>query len=272
MRNLVAFFLKHQFFSLFLILEVVAFSMLTYSFSYQRMLRFHVVSDVSGTLFKDYHAITQFFHLKEKNRQLLEENGRLYNMLLGSMLSPDTCAPDRRDSAYLYVPATVVRNTVNRINNFIILDKGKNQGIEKEMGIMSDKGIAGIIIGVSGNYAIAMSLLNTHSHISARIKKNDQLVNVVWDEKHDRNGEVIDIPAHVQLHEGDTIVTSGNSFIFPAGLNIGVITHFEKSKNNSLNKAALKFSTDFNSLHYVYVINSLDKEEKIQLLEGAGNE
>ncbi len=272
MRNLVAFFLKHQFFSLFIILEIIAFSMLSYSFSYQRMLRFHVASDVSGTIFKDYHAITGFLHLKEKNRQLLEENGRLFYMLLGSMLAPDTCAPVRRDSAYVYIPATVVRNTVNRTNNFILLDKGKKQGVQKEMGIMSDKGIAGIVIGVSGNYAIAMSLLNTHAHISARIKKNDQLVNVVWDEQHDRNGEVIDIPAHVLLLAGDSIVTSGNSFIFPAGLNIGVITHFEKSKNNSLNKAALKFSTDFNSLHYVYIIKSLDKKEKIKLLEEAGNE
>jgi rod shape-determining protein MreC len=272
MRNLLAFFLKHQFFSLFIILEIIAFVMLTYSFSYPRMLRFQVINDVSGTIFSDYHAVIGFFNLKEKNRQLLEENGRLYNMLLGKMLTPDTCAPVRRDSAYLYIPATVVRNTVNRENNFIVLDKGKKQGIRKEMGVMSNKGIAGIIIGVSENYSVALSLLNTHTHISARIKKNNQLVNVIWDEKHDLGGEVIDIPAHVILQKGDTIVTSGNSFIFPAGLNIGVISGFEKSKNNSLNKAEMQFCTDFNSLHYVYIIKSLDKEEKIKLLEEAENE
>ncbi len=272
MRNLVAFFLKHQFFSLFVILETIALVMLSYSYSYQRMLRFNAVSDVSGTLFADYHAITDYFHLKEENKTLLQENGRLFNMLLAGMLETDTGNLKTEDSSYVYIPAVVLRNTVNRNNNYIVLDKGKDDGIEKEMGIVSDNGIAGIIIGVSKHYAVALSLLNTHAHISARIKKNHQLVNVVWDEQHDTNGEVVDIPAHVLLSEGDTIVTSGNSFIFPAGLNVGVISRFEKSRNNSLNKAGLKFSTDFNSLYYVYIIKNLHKKEKLKLLEEAEDE
>ncbi len=272
MRNLLAFFLKHQFFSLFVILEIISFALLTHSYSYQRMLRFNAASDISGGLYESYHNITAYFHLKEKNRQLLAENARLYNMLLTGMLSQDSNYRVHEDSSFLYIPATVIRNTINQPNNFIVLDRGKKQGVEKEMGLISDKGIAGIVIGVSKNYAIALSLLNTHTHISARIKKNDQLVNVVWDEGHRLNGLVIDIPAHIQLQKGDTIVTSGNSFIFPAGLNIGVVTAFEKSKNNSLNQARLQFCTDFNSLHYVYIIKNLDKKEKIKLLEDAEDE
>ncbi len=272
MRNLVAFFLKHQFFSLFLILEMIALAMLSNSFSYPRMLRFNAASDISGTLFADYHAITGYFRLREENKSLLRENSRLYNMLLAEMLTADSNRRGSRDSSYVYIPATVLRNTVNRSNNFIVLNKGKEDGIEKEMGIVSDRGIAGIIIGVSKHYAVALSLLNTHAHISARIKKNHQLVNVIWDEQHDTNGEVVDIPAHVSLQKGDTIVTSGNSFIFPAGLNIGVIDRFEKSPNNSLNKADLKFSTDFNSLLYVYILQNVHKKEQIKLLEEAEDE
>ena len=272
MRNLLTFFLKHQFFSLFIILEITSFAMLTNSLSYQRMLSFNAASDISGNVFNTYNGITGYFNLKEKNKQLLEENGRLFNMLLTNILTPDSSYREKKDSAFQYIPATVIRNTVNHVNNFIVLDKGKKQGIKKEMGVSSDNGVAGIIIGVSKNYSIAMSLLNTHSHISARIKKNDQLVNVVWGEKQGQLGEVIDISAHIQLNRGDTIVTSGNSFIFPAGLNIGTILDFEKSKNHDLNKAGLQFCTDFNSLHYVYIINSLDKKEKMKLLEDAKNE
>ena len=272
MRNLLAFFLKHQFFSLFIILEIISFALLTNSFSYQRMLRFNAASDISGTVYNSYHNITGYFNLKEKNKQLLEENSRLYNMLLTGMLAPDTVFSQRKDSSYVYIPATVIRNTVNRVNNFIVLNKGEKQGVQKEMGLVSDKGIAGIVIGVSKNYSVAMSLLNTHTRISARIKKNDQLVNVIWDEGHGMKGTVIDIPAHIQLHRGDTIVTSGNSFIFPAGLNVGIVTSFEKSKNNSLNQAGIQFCTDFNSLHYVYAIKNLDKKEELKLLEEAENE
>ncbi len=272
MRNLLAFFLKHQFFSLFIVLEIVSFILLSNSFSYQRMLSFNTASDISGTIFNAYHNLKDYFDLKEKNRQLLEENSLLHNMLLTEILVPDTNYREKKDSSFLYIPATVIRNTVNNINNFIVLNKGKKQGVQKEMGILSSKGIAGIIIGVSDNYSIAMSLLNTHTHISARIKKDKQLVNVIWDEKHKNYGEVVDIPAYIHLNPGDTIVTSGNSFIFPAGLNVGTIETFEKSKNHSLNKAVLRFSTNFNSLYYVYIIKNLDKKEKIKLLEGAENE
>jgi len=268
MRNLLSFFLKHQFFSLFIILEIASFVMLMNGFSYQRMLSFNAASDISGNVFNTYHGMTAYFDLKEKNRQLLEENARLFNMLLTNTLAPDSNYREKEDSSYQYIPAVVIRNTVNHVNNFIVLNKGRKQGIQKEMGILSDKGIAGIIIGVSQNYSLAMSLLNTHAHISARIKKDDQLVNVAWGEKQGRLGEVIDIPAYIQLNIGDTIITSGNSFIFPAGLNIGTVHDFEKSKNHNLNKATLQFSTDFNRLHYVYIIKSLEKKEKMKLLEG----
>ncbi len=267
MRNLLAFFLKHQFFSLFILLEIISFVMLMNSFSYQRMLSFNAASDISGDVFNTYHEMSAYFDLKEQNKQLLTENVHLHNLLLTNFLPSDTTYRGEKDSSYRYIPAIVIRNTVNHINNFIVLNKGKNQGIQKEMGVLSDKGIAGIIIGVSENYSLAMSLLNTHSHISARIKKNDQLVNVIWGEKQGTLGEVVDIPAHIQLNKGDTIITSGNSFIFPAGLNIGTVYNFEKSKNHNLNKAVLQYRTDFNSLHFVYIIKSLEKKEKMKLLE-----
>jgi rod shape-determining protein MreC len=272
MRNVLLFFQKHQFFSLFVILEVISFLMLSHSYSYQRMLRFNAASDVTGTFYTAYHNLTDYIHLKEENRQLLEENGRLYNMLLSQTLSPDSTHYNKSDSSYRYIPAMVVHSTVNHANNFIILNKGKRQGVQKEMGVVSGKGIAGIVVGVSAHYAIALSLLNRHTHISGRIKKDHQLVNVVWDNGHGQKGKVIDIPAHIQLQAGDTIITSGNSFVFPPGLNIGVVTDFEKSKNNTLNKAGLRFCTDFNSLHYVYVIKNLDKQEKIKLLKEASHE
>ncbi len=272
MRNLLTFFRKHQFFSLFIILEIISVVMLMNSFSYQRMLSFNAASDISGDVFNTYHKMTDYFDLKEKNQQLLEENGRLFNMLLTYTLAPDSSFSEKKVASFQYIPAIVIRNTMNHVNNYIVLNKGKKQGIQKEMGVLSSKGIAGIIIGVSQNYSLAMSLLNTHTHISARIKKNHQLVNVIWGKKQGRQGEVVDISAHIQLNRGDTIITSGNSFIFPAGINIGTIGNFEKSKNHNLNKAGLDFSTDFNSLHYVYIIKSLDKKEQMKLLEDAKNE
>ncbi|VAW30424.1 hypothetical protein MNBD_BACTEROID07-962, partial [hydrothermal vent metagenome] len=115
MRNLLTFFVKHQFFSLFLILEIASFVMLMNGFSYQRMLSFNAASDISGDVFNTYHGVTAYFDLREKNRQLLEENSRLFNMLLASTLAPDSSYREKEDSAYQYISAVVIRNTVNHI-------------------------------------------------------------------------------------------------------------------------------------------------------------
>lgn len=268
MRNLIIFLWKHQFFVLFIILEVMAFSMLVNTYSYQRTLSFNAANDVTGDILDASNNVSNYFFLKAENKKLLEENARLRDKLKSSYLYLDTTRI-HKDSLYVYIPATVVRNTVNRFDNFMVLNVGKNQGISKEMGVVSDQGIAGIVIGVSNNYCIALSLLNENAKISARIKKNNQLVNVIWNPDNHTVGEVVDIPAHFNLNEGDTIVTSGNSFIFPAGLVVGTVLSYHRSENEGLSTATLKYSTPFGQLHYVYLLKNLKKKEQLQLIKEA---
>ena len=266
MRNLIIFLWKHQFFFLFLILEIVAFSMLVNSYSYQRSLSFNAANDVTGGILNVSNNISSYFFLKEENERLLAENALLRDSLRSFVAVSDT-AEVKQDSMYVYIPATVVRNTVNHYDNFMVLNVGKKQGIKKEMGVISDKGVAGIVIGVSENYCIALSLMNENAKISGRILKNNQLVNVVWDPKNHYFGKVTDIPAHFNLNPGDTIVTSGNSFIFPAGLVIGTIVSYHRSENEGLSTAILKYGTPFGQLHYVYLIKNKMKNEQLQLIK-----
>ncbi|MBN2637527.1 MAG: rod shape-determining protein MreC [Bacteroidales bacterium] len=268
MRNLLLFLVKHQFVVLFLILEITAFILLSHSFSYQRSLTFNAANDLTGNLLKTSANVSDYFKLSEENQQLLAENATLRDMLPDRqpLVDSNQYSPD---SIYSYIPARVIRNTVNHHDNFILLNKGKAEGVTKETGVLSPQGVAGIIIGVSEHYSIAMSLLNQHAKISARIKKDNQLVNVIWDEDNFRDGTVVDIPSHLNLESGDTVVTSGNSFIFPGGINLGTIVSYQKSENRSLNRAVLRFSTDFNSLHYVYLVKNLRKHEQEKLLEEA---
>ncbi len=269
MRNLIIFLWKHQFFVLFVILEVIAFSMLVNSYSYQRTLYFNAANDVTSDILNTSNNVSSYFFLKAENNKLLDENAILRDKLNSSFLSPSDTSKIRQDSMFVYIPATVVRNTVNRYDNFMVLNMGRKQGIKKEMGVISDQGVAGIVIGVSNNYSIALSLLNENAKISGRVKKNNQLVNVVWDPYNRGLGEVIDIPAHFNLKEGDTIVTSGNSFIFPAGMVIGTIISYQRSENEGLSTASFKYSTHFGQLHYVYVIKNLKKKEQLQLIREA---
>jgi rod shape-determining protein MreC len=141
-----------------------------------------------------------------------------------------------------------------------MINKGHSDGIEKEMGLISPLGVVGIIVGVSAHYATAMSLLHKDTRISAKIKSSGQMVNVSWDGKDYKMGLVENIPTHIVPQIGDTIITSGYSFVFPENLVIGTIGG-NAIPGGNLNKAGLIFSTDFNNLYFVYVSKNLASAE-----------
>jgi len=148
-----------------------------------------------------------------------------------------------------------------------MINKGSLHGVKKEMSVVSTNGVAGIIIGVSDHYALAMSMLHHNSRISGRIKKNGLLVTIIWDTDDYHLGKILDVPSHVTLNKGDTIVTSGISMIFPEGIVIGTVEESSNNPNLDFSEGILRFVTNFNSLQNVYVIDNLLKNEQQSLLE-----
>lgn len=251
---------------LFVVLEVVSLSLLFNSYSYHRSLKFSTVSDFSGSVFSTYNSITDYFSLRSENVVLAEENAALQNQLKSSFYLNDS-TNDFSDTLYQYIAAKIISNSITKPNNYLLIDKGEKHGIDKEMGVVSPFGVTGIVVGSSDNYSIVMSMLHQNTRISGRAKKGGQLVNLVWPGFDFRACKVIDIPSHVVLREGDSIVTSGNSLIFPEGILIGTIIKQEINANEELSEATLMFSTDFSALKHVYVIKNKKREEQIMLLE-----
>ncbi|PLX04146.1 MAG: hypothetical protein C0595_04530 [Marinilabiliales bacterium] len=271
MRNLFIFLWNNRFFSLFLVLEVIALSMLSTSYSYHRSLRFNLVNDASGSILGVYSNISDYFYLKKENQKLLNENAYLRNQMENAFLKTDTSAIFI-DTLYKYIPARVISSTTNMQTNKIIVDKGKIHGIEKEMGVISDNGVVGIVVGVSNHYSTIMSALSKNANFSAMIKSNGQLVSVSWPGDDYLHGEINDIPSHIQLSEGDTIISSGNSIIFPKGLFLGTVVEHNQREDKDLSKAKIEFYVDFNNLHYVNIIKNLMKPELDSLIINANNE
>ncbi len=270
MRNLFVFIWKNQFFFLFILLEIVSIVLLSRSYSHHGTLAYNTTSDVSGNVFSTYSGITDYFDLKENNLHLVEENTKLLNGLSSSFLVTDTQYV-YRDSMFRYIPAKVVSNSITRSNNFILVNKGAKHGIEKDMGVISQLGSVGVVVGVSKNYSTIMSMLHSNMRISARIKNSGQLVNVIWDSNDYLFGNVIDIPSHIVLLPGDTIITSGNSLIFPEGVIVGTIESHDKGSNKNLSTAILRYITDFGTIKHVYVIDNLMKFEQDSLLKQVVN-
>lgn len=248
---------KQFFFLLFIFLELIAFLLLANYNNYHRSNIINTSNTFTGAMYSGVSSVSDYFMLKKVNRQLIEENARL----LGAEKNADIYdSLEVFDSSYLFIPAKVISNTSRNRNNYIMINKGKNDGIDKEMGLISSNGIAGIVVEVTSNYATAMSMLNKNTRVSGRLKKSGQMVNVVWDGIDYKKGIVEDIPTHILPQAGDTVITSGYSFVFPENIMIGTIGD-KLITGGTLNQAELIFSTDFNNINYVYACKNNAAEE-----------
>jgi rod shape-determining protein MreC len=263
-RLLFAYILKHYFFFLFLLLEIFAFFFIVQN-NYQRATFQNSTGQVTGTVFNTFNNITEYFTLKKANKQLVDENADLHKSMKYSFRITDTLVYYEYDSSYQFISAKVISNTVNKQKNYLMLNKGRAHGIEKDMGVITSEGIVGTVVDVSENFARVMSILHQSNRINARIKKNNHLGNVEWDGEYYRKGLLTDIPTHVNLYKGDTIITSGNSYIFPEGILVGTVDEYLTDEGEKFNRAKLNFSVDFNNLYFVYVIVNMLKDEQLML-------
>ncbi len=272
MYNLVRFLQKHHIFILFMFLEVLAISMLSRSHHYQRAAVNHRTNDLTAKIYHLRSDVSDYFSLRYQNTILQKQNADLLQKLASAneyIPQPDSAL---RERVHDYIPARVINNTVDLRNNYIIINKGYRDGLTRDMGIISADGVAGIIIGVSEHYATAMSLLHRHSVLSVRFLKNDQIANLHWRGGDYHFAEVVDIPSHVIPDKGDSLVTSGHSFVFPEGIMVGTVEELVGSEKGNLNTAQLRFSTDFGKLRYVYVIKNNYRNEIDHLLNTKTNE
>ena len=268
MYNLIRFIQKHHFVILFLVLEVLCILMMTWTQNFHRQKRVNVTNDVVGSVYETGRDIGDYFRLRKINEQLAEENALLRRQVTVVTDTAQRFYDERNtDTVYEFIPARVVNSTVNRPNNYILINKGSRDGVEKDMGVVSPEGIVGIVSEVSPHYASVMSILHSNSTISVRFKSNGQLANLRWETSNYRYGIIDDIPTHLVPNEGDTIVTSSYSFIFPENLMVGTVMELIVEPSGTLNKAKIRFATDFSSLKYVYMIHHTDKAELDTLLK-----
>jgi rod shape-determining protein MreC len=266
MRNLFRFILQNHVFLLFLLLEIVSFIFIFNFNRYQKSSFLNTSGRITGMIYESYSKVEDFFRLPAANRQLAEENARL-RMLLGVSSTTPTL-PDslllRRtggENQYRYIAAHVISTTVSRQQNFITLDKGLNDGIRPDMGIVTVGGVAGIITHVSPSFSTGLSLLNTRWNVSAKLARNNYFGSLVWDGTDYRRALLNEIPFHVELAVGDTIVTSGYSTFFPEGILLGTVESFEKEGGDNFYNIRVRLSVDFKSLSWVEVIENARKSE-----------
>jgi rod shape-determining protein MreC len=261
---------------LFLILEILSFTLFIEHTYYQKAAFINSSNIISGGLYKVNNNIAEYFSLRSTNLTLAEENAHLHSLSPDNYLKINNTIFIKNDTTYKlqyqYVSAKVINNSTNKRNNYLTLNIGRNQGITKDMGVISSKGIVGIVKDVSDNFSSVISVLHKDSKISAKVKKCGDVGSVLWNGYNYRRASLIDIPTHVPVYIGDTIITSGYSSVFPEGIVIGKIIDHRIESGNSFYTITIEFAEDFNNLSYVYVIKNFFKNEQNDLEKKTQNE
>lgn len=269
MRSLFLFIWKYYFFFLFFLLEALSVYFLVRTNSFHRTSFVSSANNISGSVLQSYSDINEYFHLREANEQLAKENAMFHSMELPSFIRSYGDTYSFNDSVYKqqyeYISAKVVNNSTNRRSNYLTLNKGSKQGIKQDMAVISSTGVIGIVKDVSDNFSSVMSLLHKDTKVSSKIKKDGSFGPLSWMGEDYRYAVLTDIPTHVRLVKGDTIITSAYSATFPEGILVGTVESFERKSGEYFYTVKVKLSTDFKKLNYVYVVTNILKEEQENL-------
>ncbi|MDF1575991.1 MAG: rod shape-determining protein MreC [Bacteroidales bacterium] len=267
MRTLLRFFQNYSNLLLFLLLEAIAIAFMIQDSSYQRSRLMGLNRQVTGYIYNKVDGAREYFSLKEANEQLALENKDLRNRLdlISSSLDSATVVSEvKGEYRYSFVHARIVHNSVYKQLNYLTINKGKNQGVFRDMGVISDQGLVGIILESSANYATVIPVINLDFRLSAKIISSNHAGILQWDGASPQFALLTEIPFHARLTEGDTIVSSGFSSIFPEGIIVGSIESFSLEKGNFYD-IRVKLSTDFQRLYHVNVIRNYRQEEQLNL-------
>lgn len=265
MRNLIRFLSRFSFFFLFLLFELVCFYLLFQNNHYQQAAFLHSANSFTAGIYNRYSDFTDYLDLKEVNQELAAENQRLRERQLLSyqkVFGPNFLIRDTLyQKKYLYTKGKVVNNSINKQNNFLTLNIGERNGIERGMGVLGPQGVVGIVTQSSEHYSTVLSLLHRRARIGSKLKDSEYYGSLQWDGEDYRQGVLKDIPNHVVIGIGDTIVSSGYSSIFPAEIPVATIAKFNEVPGENFYNIKVDFTTNFKNLAYVYVVKNLHRAE-----------
>ena len=274
MRNLLNFLIKYNYWFLFLLLEVTSFVLLFRFNHYQQSVFFTSANGAAGKMYEFSGAVTSYFHLKSVNEDLLDRN-----MLLEQRVAQleQSLREMRADSVRLYsldhmaagdyriFKANVIKNSLAMADNYITLDVGEKAGIRPDMGVVDANGVVGIVYKTSAHYALVLPLLNSKSSISCKIVGSDYFGYLKWEGGDSRYAYLKDLPRHAEFNLGDTVVTSGYSAVFPAGIMVGTVDDMQDSHDGLSYLLKIKLATDFGKVSNVRVIARSEQEEQKKL-------
>lgn len=245
--------------AVFIILEIASVLMLSRNNQIQRLWIARISHGFMARTWGASQSVSNYFSLKRQNDELALENDRLQKLVRGYELAAREADPASKpvlaDNGFNYIPATIIKSSTNTQHNYLIIDKGSEDGVTRNSGIITDKGVIGIVDAVSSHYSYAISFLNTELFISARLGHSGAVGPLAWDGTGSDRAILKEIPLQFKFAPGDTVYTSGYSTIFPPDIPIGVAGD-SKIINGATNEIKVDLFQNHKALKYVTIVSN----------------
>ena len=260
MQRIIYFLIRNKNFILFLTLLSISISL---NFSYNEYNKSKFINSSNFIFSSLYHTkftISKYLNLELQNQLLLEENKNLKRILFNSE-TPTKSFDSINSIGFEVMTASVIKNSYSKTNNFITINKGYKHGIGIDNGVISSNGVVGIIDKTTTNYSRLISILNTNFLLNAKFKNSNYFGVLSWNGKNINKVQLKDVPKQAKIKIGDTIVTGGNSLIFPKGILIGYIQSFKLDNSENYLELEVNLSTDMTNIENLYLINNNNTTE-----------
>ncbi len=264
MRSLLRLLNKYSYVLVFLLLESLAIILLSNHNHYQHSKILNTNREFTGWIFDKVDGTREYLSLKKTNDILVLENATLRNKLSAPVRSSVDLSLDEDQRLFYYAPARIVHSSVYKQFNYLTINKGRKQGVTRDMAVIGEGGIIGVVLESSPNFSTILPVINRDFRLSAKIEKNNFAGIVEWDGDSPQLAILNEIPYHADVQIGDTIVTSGFSSIFPEGLHVGTVSEFTLREGNFF-EIHIMLGTNFNTLFHVNVIMNFLQEEQREL-------
>ncbi len=261
---------KYNYWFLFIVLEIISGTLLFHFNQFQGSVWFTSANEVVARIDRQYADMMAFIRLKQVNKDLTRQNIRLQRQVneLRAALSKANHVPTPTErqvldslKGYSLIEARVVSNSILKSENYIVIDKGQDDGVHTEMGVIASGGVVGIVVYAGRHYSMILPTINVKSNISCRIRHSNYFGSLQWDGGSSLYAYLNDVPRYAKIKVGDYVETSGYSTVFPSGIFVGRVVSVDNAPDGLSLQMKVNLSTDFGALSDVCVVVNDERAE-----------
>ncbi|MGI9525647.1 MAG: rod shape-determining protein MreC [Weeksellaceae bacterium] len=264
LNNLIS---KIGLFVFFLMLEIAALFFTATRSDFHKNAMGYKAMAVKGYFTNQYNNVVHFFDSPEENKLLAQQNAalkerieQLENQREAMSISNSTIELDSAiHKKYAFKQAKIVDYSIDKKDNYFLINKGSKDGIKEDMGVLSPQGIVGAVLSTGDHYASVLSVLHSKSFVKARVKGQSRFGIIVWNGKDYKELTLTEIPKYLDIKVGDTVITAGASAAYPEGELIGRIKSLEPNNTTGDFEITVSMFDDLTKIRNVYVIENLDQ-------------